>query len=1236
MARFKLVSEMTPKGDQPQAIRKLVEGIRRQERFQTLLGATGTGKSLPPEESIWIYERKSRKLSPKLLPIGSFVDQQMEGVAPLINGDTETVRLSDKTSAQYYALSLDPDSLRTEIQPIHSVHRHRAPTELWTVTTSCGRSVRVTGDHNLWILRDGRLRLVQTGELQAGDYLPLPITLVPPDASSLESIPLLGVLDDESRVYVECQKQVARLSGEEMWKLGRKLSPESQQSGYNKLKRVTEGERLSVTQARILESEGIGIDLQQLSLGSKNDAGRLPMELPITDAFLELLGYYLAEGHAEDRYLIISCDEKEIQGRLEKRLGDLKLKWSVRSNGYDYQCSWSLYTRFLTKWCGQDSHVKHLPDFWPQMSDSQLALLLSAYFTGDGGAERESVRVTTASSQLASELAYALARFGIHPRIRRRFQRATNSEDTGDWYYCLSISGQEQLDRFSAHINFLSERKCRRLRALLGKEGNTNADFIPIPGGEIRQLRILLGWHQKVLANHSNCSRSLIGLIESGQRRPSRNLFNRLIASLESGALEQEHCGVFERISVLKRLGLVRWSAVKTVSQQPSDCEWVYDLNVPGNETFLAGFGGLFVHNTFTMAGVIEQVNLPALILSHNKTLAAQLYSELKSFFPENAVEYFVSYYDYYQPEAYIPQTDTYIEKDSSINDRLDRLRLAGTTSLMSREDVIIVASVSCIYNLGDPQDYKDLLLFFETGQEIPRQELLHRLVGLLYERNDIDFMRGRFRVRGETVEIFPAYQETAVRLEMFGDRIERISVIDPVAGKVLQRLEKLALYPAKHFITTAERIEKAAVAIEQELQERLKELKGQGKLLEAQRLESRTHFDLEMMREVGFCHGIENYSRALSGRPPGSRPWCLLDYFPKKFLTVIDESHVTIPQIRGMYEGDRARKRVLVDFGFRLPSCLDNRPLTFEEFQKIVGQQVFVSATPSPYEMKLSQGQVVEQIIRPTGLVDPEIEVRPLENQVDDLIHEIRERAKLKERSLVTTLTKRMAEELAAYLKETGLQVTYIHSDLDAFERVEVLKNLRLGKFDCVVGVNLLREGLDLPEVSLVCVLDADKEGFLRSPTSLIQLAGRAARNIRGKAILYADRITASMRQAMDETGRRRKLQVAYNERHGITPRSVEKAIREGIETTAKEEAQETVRDAVGFDPDRFDIEQVVAEMEREMEGYARNLQFERAAAVRDQIAELREKGVAGLALFEDKLLGRKPTRSTRWKNRF
>jgi excinuclease ABC subunit B len=608
---------------------------------------------------------------------------------------------------------------------------------------------------------------------------------------------------------------------------------------------------------------------------------------------------------------------------------------------------------------------------------------------------------------------------------------------------------------------------------------------------------------------------------------------------------------------------------------------------------------------TFTMANVINNIQSPALVISHNKTLAAQLYSEFKEFFPHNAVEYFVSYYDYYQPEAYVPQADIYIEKDASINDNIDRLRLSATSSLMSRNDVIIVASVSCIYGLGSPEDYEDLLLFLKKGERVKRSDLLSRLVNIHYTRNDIDFKRGCFRVRGDTVDIFPAYKETFFRIFFLGDEIEKISELDPISGSTLTDfIEKIAIYPARHFVTTQERIDAAIKSIEVELEERLKELKAQNKLLEAQRLGSRTRYDIEMLQEMGFCNGIENYSRHLSQRLPGSRPNCLLDYFPKNFLTIIDESHVTIPQLRGMYNGDRARKQTLVDYGFRLPSALDNRPLNFEEFIGIVKKILFVSATPSDYELQNSS-QIVEQVIRPTGLLDPKITVKPTHNQIHDLIENIKQRVSKGQRVLVTTLTKRMSEDLAGYLKELGLKVKYIHSELDAIERAEILRDLRMQKFDCLVGINLLREGLDLPEVSLVAILDADKEGFLRSEASLIQVAGRAARNVDGYVIMYADTITNSMRKAIEETNRRRQKQTEFNKANNITPRSIDKAIRNGIESFKK--AEEIVIDAAGRSEEEYEKEMVITELEREMELCARNLQFERAAELRDRIAELR-----------------------------
>ena len=611
---------------------------------------------------------------------------------------------------------------------------------------------------------------------------------------------------------------------------------------------------------------------------------------------------------------------------------------------------------------------------------------------------------------------------------------------------------------------------------------------------------------------------------------------------------------------------------------------------------------------TFTLANVISQLNLPTLVVSHNKTLAAQLYSEFKEFFPHNAVEYFVSYYDYYQPEAYIPSTDTYIEKDSSINDRLDRLRLSATSSLMSRKDVIIVASVSCIYNLGSPDDYVNSLVFIEKNQTVTRDQVISKLIAIQYERNDYEFVRGKIRVRGDVVEIFPAYKETAIRVELFGDTVEKISEINPISGKIIASVDRIGIYPAKHFIAAPEMIDSAIKNILIELEGQLTVLKKQNKLLEAQRLNQRTRYDMEMLKEVGFCHGIENYSRHLSGRPEGSRPYCLLDYFPEDFLVIIDESHVTLPQIRGMFEGDKARKTTLVNYGFRLPSALDNRPLRYAEFEELVKKEIFVSATPNEFELKKSQAEVVEQIIRPTGLIDPQIIIRPTEGQVEDLVQEIRKRALVNERVLVTTLTKRMSEDLTTYLQDKDLKVKYLHSDIQTIERSKILRDLRKKEFDCLVGINLLREGLDLPEVSLVAILDADKEGFLRSATSLIQVSGRAARNINGTVIMYADTLTGSIKKAVAESNRRRKIQLEFNAKNKITPRSIQKAIKEGIEDLAQ--VEEFVANLTGEARDEYELRKYISDLEYSMELAARNLQFEEAAKLRDEIKKMKKIG--------------------------
>ncbi|MDR4197283.1 excinuclease ABC subunit B [Bacillus altitudinis] len=616
---------------------------------------------------------------------------------------------------------------------------------------------------------------------------------------------------------------------------------------------------------------------------------------------------------------------------------------------------------------------------------------------------------------------------------------------------------------------------------------------------------------------------------------------------------------------------------------------------------------------TFTVSNLIKEVNKPTLVIAHNKTLAGQLYSEFKEFFPNNAVEYFVSYYDYYQPEAYVPQTDTFIEKDASINDEIDKLRHSATSSLFERRDVIIIASVSCIYGLGSPEEYRELVLSLRTEMEIERNQLLRKLVDIQYSRNDIDFQRGTFRVRGDVVEIFPASRdEHCIRVEFFGDEIERIREVDALTGEILGDRDHVAIFPASHFVTREEKMEKAIINIEKELEEQLEKLRENGKLLEAQRLEQRTRYDLEMMREMGFCSGIENYSRHLTLRPPGSTPYTLLDYFPDDFMIVVDESHVTIPQIRAMYNGDQARKQVLVDHGFRLPSALDNRPLTFDEFEKHINHIVHVSATPGPYELEKTP-EVVEQIIRPTGLLDPIIEVRPIEGQIDDLIGEIHARVEKNERVLVTTLTKKMSEDLTDYLKEIGIKVNYLHSEIKTLERIEIIRDLRLGKYDVLVGINLLREGLDIPEVSLVAILDADKEGFLRSERSLIQTIGRAARNAEGLVIMYADNMTKSMDIAIQETKRRREQQEAYNEKFGITPQTIHKKIRDVIKATKVHEDSEEYETKAAPKLSKMskkEREKVIENIEMEMKDAAKALDFEKAAELRDLLLELKAEG--------------------------
>lgn len=647
-------------------------------------------------------------------------------------------------------------------------------------------------------------------------------------------------------------------------------------------------------------------------------------------------------------------------------------------------------------------------------------------------------------------------------------------------------------------------------------------------------------------------------------------------------------------------------SDFKPTGDQPQAIKSIVSA-INNNEKYSTLLGVTGSGKTFTMANIIQEVKMPTLILAHNKTLAAQLYSEFKEFFPDNAVEYFVSYYDYYQPEAYVAHSDTYIEKDASINDEIDKLRHSATAAILERDDVIIISSVSCIYGLGDPEDYRKLMLSLRPGMERDRDDIIKKLIEIQYERNDINFTRGTFRVRGDILEIFPASNdERAIRIEFFGDEIDRITEIDYVTGKIVGTRNHVVIFPASHYVTTPERVEKAVIEIEKELEERVKAFKDDDKLLEAQRIEQRTKYDIEMLKEIGFCQGIENYSRHITGRKPGEKPYTLMDFFPDDYLIIIDESHVTVPQVRGMYAGDKSRKASLIDNGFRLPSAYDNRPLNFDEFEENINQILFVTATPGAYELEHST-TIAEQIIRPTGLLDPIVEVRPINNQIDDLVVEINKVIEKDERVLITTLTKKMSEDLTNYLKEIGIKVKYLHSDIDTLERVEIIRDLRLGKFDVLVGINLLREGLDIPEVSLVAILDADKEGFLRSETSLIQTIGRAARNSEGKVIMYADKITRSMESAITETKRRREIQMLYNEEHNITPTTIKKKVRDAIEDTvvADEETIYGIKETNNID----EIKENIAALQAEMIEAAQNLQFERAAELRDKIKQLEER---------------------------
>ena len=1152
MAEFKLHAPYKPAGDQPKAINELVENLRRGVKYQVLLGVTGSGKSVTPDEPVFILEDGILRY----VPIGEFVDR----VFGIREQAAESVELPIEET-EIFTYCFDPKSLDeflkgkrkravTGFRKVRTLIRHRAPSELYEVTTVSGHVIKVTGDHSMWAVEQsdgkiGALKLFKTGELKPGMSLPV-IGTLPVSPNIIKHINLLDYMDQGwDRLHVDIYPLVGSI---ERAKILRALKSvyNNPLNTYTHLNRRRVKVKALRTLLRILQvkkfedlfeiENATEIPWHRVTVGSYRAS--IPLKLPITSTSMKFMGIYLAigriAGYGMNFHLDHAADSEEAFGELQSVAAEMGLH--IQRTGDTARISSVAWAKLFGTLMGNRFGNKHLPDFWPSLQEEHLIELLKPVLRQAIAMPDGALQLTLKSPGLAADIHLSLRKIGIISELR----------------WTRPKRGYILRDEASKSVLLIAHRP------------------------SLERLKTLMGGREELKERREPFVGELFG------NQPT-----------------------------MRPLELVPIKSIRKIRPQ---FRFVYDLSVDGCETFAAGLGGIFVHNTFTMANVIARIGKPTLVISHNKTLAAQLYGELKSFFPENAVEFFISYYDYYQPEAYIPETDTYIEKDADINEDIERLRLRATTALMERDDVIIVASVSAIYGLGDPEDVKKLFILVEAGQELSRDELIHRLVDIQYARNDIELKRGTFRVRGDVVDVVPAYEEHIVRIEFFGDFVDSIRVIHPVTGKTIEVKHRVAIYPAGHWVTTRPKLEAAIRSIEEELEERLAELRAQGRLLEAQRLEQRTRFDLQMLREIGYCKGIENYSRHLSGKPPGTRPSCLIDYFPDDFLMIIDESHVTIPQLRGMYHGDRSRKLTLVEYGFRLPSALDNRPLKFDELEELWNQVIFVSATPGPYELEKSGGLVVEQIIRPTGLVDPKITVKPTENQIDVMIDEIRKRVDRGERVLITTLTKRTAEELADYLSQVGFRVRYLHSEIDAIERVDILRGLRLGEFDVLVGVNLLREGLDLPEVSLVIITDADKTGFLRSETSLIQVAGRAARNAAGEVLMFADVITPAMKKAIEETERRRKIQLEYNKKHGIVPRTIRKSVKE-IKLTTRV-ADERILEREDIRQTKIEIEQLkrsmdkfelVEELERRMQIAASLLEFEKAAVYRDALLELK-----------------------------
>jgi len=1171
---FRLKTKYQPTGDQPTAIAQLIAGLNNGEREQTLLGVTGSGKSVVGDTKV-LLERNGVAIYDRIetfdMLFSSSLAKVKEGTqVRSLNGSINTI-------------AVQPETGFVSTEGIEEVSRHVYDGTLFRVMTSCGRENTFTDSHNVYILRDGEMMLLPSSELRVGDWLPIPDTL-PALPVSLEYIDVRHWLPEDD--YYVAPKSVRT---HEMAMLGRQKAWRVQNAG----ERITLSDYIRWQRPSMMARGD--------TLGSIKRTASIPVILPASRELLRIIGLFVAEGCVSKGYITLSTGDATIAEEFMQGANQFGRPIVKRLKKYDYQISGTTVAKLFEAWCGKGAASKHLPAFWPQCDNVQLGQLLSGVFAGDGWVQSGTIALTSSSHELVSDIQCALLRFGIHARIRTK-KVIHKGEQRPCWV--VSVTGFNDLKQYADYIGFGLQRKDDALRELLNnsKMSNTNVDVFAWPYDRIAILANKYGILQRELADVVEVSRSMVSMYYAGRRLPSRKKAIKMLEYLihrvnTEDAIYLQH---------LRDLARLYWSPIHTIEEKRSVKEMVYDLAVPNGQTFLAG--SYFVHNTFTMANIIQDRQVPTLVLAHNKTLAAQLYSEFKSFFPENEVHYFVSYFDYYQPEAYITSSDTYIEKDSKINDEIDRLRHAATSALLTRRDTIIIASVSCIYGIGSPDDYSEMSIDVRKGERRQQDKFVRQLTDIQYQRNDIDFHRGTFRVKGDVVDVFPAGSDLAYRIEFFGDDIDRITQIDPLTGEILDEPSSCHIFPSSHYVTPKEKTKRAIEGIKREFSERLEWFEKHDKFLEAQRLSQRTKYDIEMLEETGFVKGIENYSRYLTNREPGEQPATLLDYFPDDFLLLVDESHQSLPQVRGMYNGDRARKEVLVEHGFRLPSALDNRPLMFAEFDKHIHQAIYVSATPGVYELEHSP-EPAQQIIRPTGLLDPEIIIRPTKGQIDDLIAEINERIARKQRILVTTLTKRMAEDLSTYLQELSIKTAYIHSEVDTLERGDILRDLRLGVYDVLVGINLLREGLDLPEVSMVAIMDADKEGFLRSESALIQTIGRAARHQEGTVYMYADSITRSMQAAIDETNRRRGIQEAYNTEHGIIPTGIDKEIDEGLRALIPDKDKDKVPKLDLKKIPKDEYKTLIKDLTGQMELASANLEFEKAAELRDMISDLKSK---------------------------